>query len=26
VMNTQKELETAFDEFDRGTFIKFKGN
>ena len=26
VMNTQQELETAFDEYDRGTFIKYKGD
>ena len=25
VMNTQEELETAFDEYNNGTFIKFKG-
>ena len=24
VMNTQEELRTAFDEYNRGTFIKFK--
>ena len=26
VMNTQEELETAFEEFNNGTFIKFKNN
>ena len=25
VMNTQKELETAFEEYKQGTFIKYKG-
>jgi len=25
VMNTQQELEVAFDEFDKGLFIKYKG-
>jgi quercetin 2,3-dioxygenase len=25
VMNTQDELKTAFEEFNRGTFIKYKG-
>lgn len=26
VMNTQEELRTAFDEYGRGTFIKYHGN
>jgi redox-sensitive bicupin YhaK (pirin superfamily) len=26
VMNTQEELETAFDEYSRGTFIRFRPN
>ncbi len=26
VMNTQKELRIAFDEYQKGTFIKHKGN
>ncbi len=26
VMNTQEELETAFEEFNNGTFIKYKNN
>jgi redox-sensitive bicupin YhaK (pirin superfamily) len=26
VMNTQKELDHAFEELQKGTFIKFKGN
>ena len=25
VMNTQEELQTAFDEFEKGTFIKHRG-
>ncbi len=25
VMNTQEELETAFEEYEKGTFIKYKG-
>jgi quercetin 2,3-dioxygenase len=25
VMNTQEELRTAFDEYDKGTFIKYRG-